>query len=189
MAGKLPRIGERLAGWRGVPGTRLAAGVEGERSSSMSVLGIRERLLGCWRLVGYGVAAAEGGEIDRPLGDSPLGTILYTPDGYMSAQLAGPGPYEDDEGPDAYYIAYSGPYDVDEQARTVAHQIQVSVIPSWLGTTQIRHVQFGEPDGLVLSTSEPRPRDGVMTTTTVSWSRQPRREELTLPHPLTQELT
>jgi hypothetical protein len=159
-----------------------------KRSSSMAELGIRERLVGCWRLVGYGVAV-EGGETDRPLGNSPLGTILYTPDGYMSAQLAGPGPHEDDQEPDAYYIAYSGPYDVDEQARTVAHQVQVSVIPSWLGTTQIRQVQFGEPDTLVLSTSEPRPRDGVMTTTTITWSRQPPRQEMTLPNPQTQELT
>jgi hypothetical protein len=93
----------------------------------------------------------------------------------MSAQLAGPGPYDDDQEPDAYFVAYSGPYDVDEQTRTVAHQVQVSVIPSWLGTTQIRRVQFREPGTLVLSASEPRPGDGVMVTTTVSWSRQPPR--------------
>jgi Lipocalin-like domain len=136
--------------------------------------GIRDRLAGCWRLVGYRVHAAEGGEIDRPLGDNPLGTILYTPDGYMSAQLARPGPYEDSDEPNAYYIAYSGPYDVDEQAKTVAHHVQVSVIPSWLGTTQIRQVQFGGPDTLELSASEPR-RDGVMYTTSISWSRQPPR--------------
>jgi hypothetical protein len=142
----------------------------------MSDLGIREQLVGCWRLVGFSVTAAEGGEIDRPLGDKPLGTILFTPDGYMSAQLARPGPYEDEQEPNAYYIAYSGPYDVDEQARTVAHQVEVSVIPSWLGTTQIRQVQFREPGTLVLSTSEQSPpRDGVMTTTTISWSRQPPR--------------
>ena len=135
--------------------------------------GIRERLVGSWRLVAYEVTANDGGKPDRPLGNDPLGTILYTPDGYMSAQLARPGPYADERGPDAYYIAYSGPYDVDEQARTVAHHVQVSVIPSWLGTTQLRHVQFGEPGALMLSASEQR--DGVVTTTTISWSRQPPR--------------
>jgi hypothetical protein len=143
----------------------------------MSEQGIRERLAGCWRLVGFDVTDADGAQTDRPLGDDLLGTILYTPDGYMSAQLARPGPYpDDDQEPDAYYIAYSGPYDVDEQAGTVAHQIQVSVIPSWLGTTQIRQVQFPEPGTLVLSTSDQSPpRDGVLTTTTISWSRQPPR--------------
>lgn len=153
----------------------------------MSAQGIRKQLAGCWRLVGYEVTAAAGGETDRPLGNNPLGTILYTPDGYMSAQLARPGPYDhDDQEPDAYYIAYSGPYDVDEQAGTVAHQVQVSLIPSWLGTTQIRQVQFPEPGTLVLSTSDHSPpRDGVRTTTTISWSRQPPRQEMTSPYPHT----
>jgi hypothetical protein len=141
----------------------------------MSEQSIRERLVGCWRLVGYSVTATQGGEADHPLGNNPLGTILYTPDGYMSAQLTRPGPYEDDQEPDAYAIAYSGPFDVDEQTRTVAHHVQVSVIPSWLGTTQIRQVQFPEPGTLVLSASEQSPHDGVMTTTTITWSRQPPR--------------
>jgi len=142
----------------------------------MSEPSIHERLSGCWRLAGYDVTAAEGGQTDRPLGDNPLGTILYTPDGYMSAQLARPGPYAaGDQEPDAYYIAYSGPYDVNEQAATVAHHLQVSVIPSWLGTTQIRHVRFREPGTLVLSASEPHSRDGAATTTTITWSRQPPR--------------
>jgi Lipocalin-like domain len=137
--------------------------------------GIRQRLVGCWRLLKYEVTAVDGGRIERPLGDNPLGTILYTPDGYMSAQLTRPGPYEDDQGPDAYYIAYSGPYDVDEQAGTVTHQVEVSVIPSWLGTKQVRQVQLREPGALVLSASEPHTRDGVLSTVSISWSRQPSR--------------
>jgi hypothetical protein len=126
---------------------------------------IRDRLVGGWRLTGYEVTAS--GKTDHPLGEDPLGTILYTPDGYMSAQLAGPGAYEDDDQPDAYYIAYSGPYDVDETNQTVAHHVQVSVIPSWLGTTQLRHAQFDGPDQLALSTSERR-GDGATSTTTIS---------------------
>jgi Lipocalin-like domain len=137
----------------------------------LSEPGIRERLIGCWRLAEFAVTGAGGSEIDRPLGDHPLGAILYTPDGYMSAQLARPGPYDNDQQPDAYYIAYSGPFDVDEQSRTVAHQVQVSVIPSWLGTTQVRRVHFREPGTLELSSCESR--DGVMTKTTICWSRQP----------------
>ena len=145
----------------------------------MSLSGMRERLVGCWRLVGYSVTADGGRDAaSHPLGDTLLGTILYTPDGYMAAQLAKPGPYENDQQPTAYAIAYSGPYDVDEQASTVAHQVQVSVIPSWLGTTQLRQVQFPDPGMLVLSASERSPsRDGVLTTTTttITWSRQPPR--------------
>ena len=121
------------------------------------------------------MTTAERDKTDRPLFDHPPGTILYTSDGYMSAQLARPGPYDDDQEPDAYYIAYSGPYDVDEQAGTVTHQVQVSVIPSWLGTAQIRRVQFHEPGTLVLSAAQPGSRDGVPTTTKISWSRLPAR--------------
>ena len=110
---------------------------------------IRERLVGGWRLTGYEVTA--GGKTDHPLGEDPLGTILYTPDGYMSAQLAGPGPYEDDDQPDAYYIAYSGPYDVDETNQTVAHHVQVSVYTKLAGhhAAPARSVRWPGPARLV----------------------------------------
>jgi hypothetical protein len=130
---------------------------------------IRDRLVGGWHLMGYEVTV--DGKTEHPLGDHPRGTILYTPDGYMSAQLAGPAPDKDDDRPDAYYIAYSGPYDVDETNRTVNHHVQVSVIPSWLGTTQHRRARFDGPDKLTLSVSEPG-AGGVTTTQTISWARQ-----------------
>jgi Lipocalin-like domain len=132
---------------------------------------IRDRLVGGWRLTGF--AETAGDRTEHPLGDDPRGTILYTPDGYMSAQLAGPGPYDDDDQPDAYYIAYSGPYDVDENNQTVTHHVQVSVISSWLGTTQLRHVHFQGPDQLVLS-AQPGSHGGT-TTQTINWARQPPR--------------
>jgi Lipocalin-like domain len=42
----------------------------------MSEQGIRDRLVGGWRLVDYSVTTAERDKTDRPLGDHPLGTIL-----------------------------------------------------------------------------------------------------------------
>jgi hypothetical protein len=134
------------------------------------VPGIREQLIGGWRLVSY-AERPPGGEATHPLGDNPLGAILYTPDGYMSAQLARPGPY-DDEQPDAYAIAYSGSYAVNEQAGTVDHQVQVSVIPGWVGSTQTRQVRFPGQGKLIL-TAEGSPREGE--TTTIIWARQPPR--------------
>jgi hypothetical protein len=113
---------------------------------------IRDRLVGGWRLTGYEVTT--GGKTDHPLGEDPL--------------------YDDDDQPDAYYIAYSGPYDVDETNQIVAHHVQVSVIPSWLGTAQLRQVRFHGSDTLALSASEPG-ADGVTSTTTIHWARQPPR--------------
>jgi hypothetical protein len=148
-----------------------AAGGGGRAGKEHLVPGIRERLVGGWRLVSY-TETSDGAEASHPLGDNPLGTILYTPDGYMSAQLAKPGPYDGDQQPDAYAIAYSGSYAVNEQAGTVDHQLQVSVIPGWVGSTQTRQVQFPEPGTLML-TAEGSPREGE--TTTIIWSRQPPR--------------
>jgi len=101
---------------------------------------IRDRLVGGWRLTGYEVNA--GGKTDHPLGDDPLGTILYTLDGYMSAQLAGPGPYKNDDLPDAYCIAYSGPYDADDASQTLAHhgcsdELQPGMIAGSSGVLQV----------------------------------------------------
>jgi hypothetical protein len=59
----------------------------------MTESGIREQLAGCWRLIGYSVTSVE---TEYPLGINPLGTILNTPDGYMSTQLAKPGLHQDD---------------------------------------------------------------------------------------------
>lgn len=52
----------------------------------MSLQNIRERLVGSWQLVEYS-ETSEGGETRHPLSAHPLGAILYTPDGYMSARL------------------------------------------------------------------------------------------------------
>jgi Lipocalin-like domain len=148
-----------------------AAGGGDRAGKEHLVSGIREQLIGGWRLVSY-TETPHGGEASHPLGDNPLGAILYTPDGYMSAQLARQGPYDDDQQPDAYAIAYSGSYAVDEQAATVDHQVQVSVIPAWVGSTQTRQVRFPEQGKLILTT-EGSPREGE--TTTIIWARQPPR--------------
>lgn len=49
---------------------------------------LRDAVLGGWELVSF-VSRDAGADDDRhPLGRAPLGLILYTADGYMSAQLA-----------------------------------------------------------------------------------------------------
>ena len=63
----------------------------------MAESGIREQLAGCWRLIGYSVTSVEGCETVYPLAINPLRAILYTPDGYMSAELAKPGLHQNDQ--------------------------------------------------------------------------------------------
>jgi hypothetical protein len=51
---------------------------------------LREGLIGAWRLVSCVETDVETGEIFLPMGEHHEGLILYTPDGYMSAQLSAP---------------------------------------------------------------------------------------------------
>ena len=97
------------------------------------------------------------------------------PRGICPPSWPGQRPNEDDAEPDGYYIPYSGPHDVDEQTRTVSHQVQMSVIPTWVGTTHIRSVQFRVPAMLELSASQPPPGESAMSRTAIIWSRQPLR--------------
>ncbi|HEX3955003.1 MAG TPA: hypothetical protein VHZ03_00050 [Trebonia sp.] len=54
----------------------------------MSEPGIREQLIGCWRLAGFDVTA-EGGQTDHPLGEDPLGTVQASviPSGRGTTQI------------------------------------------------------------------------------------------------------
>ncbi len=52
---------------------------------------LHEQLVGAWKLVSYVEKPTDGSEPFYPMGTEPQGIIMYTPDGYMSAQLMRPG--------------------------------------------------------------------------------------------------
>ena len=94
---------------------------------------LREQLIGAWRLVSYIERPRDGSPIRQPMTDRPQGLILYTPDGYMSAQLCAPERSHFTSGdwfvasPEEFkaeattYIAYSGPWQLGEQPGTIIH--------------------------------------------------------------------
>ncbi len=47
---------------------------------------LRDQLIGAWKLVSYQEMPADGSEPFEPLGPEPRGIIVYTRDGYVSAQ-------------------------------------------------------------------------------------------------------
>jgi hypothetical protein len=106
-------------------------------------------LVGAWRLVSYHASTDDGTPTVYPLGEDATGFLLYTADGYMSAQIMragrraydadGPGEGSDRESADAArgYLAYSGRYRVDENS-VVWHDAEVSLFPNWVGTTVSR---------------------------------------------------
>jgi hypothetical protein len=121
----------------------------------------------------------ETGAENHPFGEHPLGLILYTPDGYVSAQLQRP-PFADGDllhaTPEEYaaagssYIAYSGRFFIDEAKRSLSHEMAVSFFPNWLGQRQVRLVEVNG-ERLQLSTDGPQRFNGVLKTATLTWRR------------------
>jgi hypothetical protein len=143
---------------------------------------LRERLIGAWKLVSYVEKPVDGSEPMHPLGDQPQGIIMYTPDGYMSAQLMHPGrpPFasgdwfhgtiEEITEEASGYIAYSGPFHTNEAKQTLTHSMFVSLFPNWEGQTQPRVVKV-EGDMLHLSTEKPIKSGGKETMSYLTWKR------------------
>ncbi len=52
---------------------------------------LREQLIGAWKLVSYVEKPVDGSAPFYPFSEHPQGIIMYTPDGFMSAQLCSPG--------------------------------------------------------------------------------------------------
>lgn len=148
----------------------------------MSEKSLRERLVGAWALTSYVERDIETGVENRPFGEHPLGFVLYTPDGYVSAQLQRPDrpPFADGDllraTPKEYaaagssYIGYSGRFFIDEGKKTLSHEMAVSFFPNWLGQRQVRLVEVGN-DRLQLSTDGPQRFNGTLKTATLTWQR------------------
>jgi hypothetical protein len=162
-------------GTTGVTPSLAQPGVASSRS-------LRETLIGAWRLVSSVETDIKTGAVDRPLGDKPEGLILYTPDGYMSAQLSAADRPNFESGdmykgkPQEYvaaglsYLAYSGPYYVDEVNRIVDHEMFVSLFPNWKGQRQSRIVKLDDKE-LHLSPNRPLMFNGSLKMPTIIWRR------------------
>jgi hypothetical protein len=67
------------------------------------------------------------------------------------------------------YLAYSGPYSVDESTGVVHHHVAVSLLPNWLGSTQVRHTRL-DGDQLTITSTTPL-TDGGQVWSTLVWAR------------------
>ncbi|WP_127130195.1 lipocalin-like domain-containing protein [Georgenia sp. SYP-B2076] len=131
-----------------------------DRSSRLP-LRLREQIIGTWELVSY-TATGKDGKVTYPMGKDVTGVMLYTPDGYMSAQLmagdrapyASAGAYqgtaEEETAAVEGYVAYSGPFQVDEDTHVLKHRMSVSLYPNRVAELEDRHVEL-DGDQLTLS--------------------------------------
>ena len=116
------------------------------------------------------------------MGRNPEGLILYTTDGYMSAQLSS-GERDPFESGDIFrgstneyvkagrsYIAYSGPFHFDEKKGRLEHEMFVSFFPNWKGQRQVRLFEI-DKDRLHLGPDHPMTVDGRLQTASLIWKR------------------
>ena len=142
---------------------------------------LRDKIIGAWELVSYIERDSPDGPARYPHGEDALGLIMYTPDGYMSAQIMTPdrpaydqpiargGTTEQAAAAASGYLAYSGPYSVDESTGVVHHHVQVSLLPNWLGSVQVRYPEL-DGDRLTISSTTPLAGGGKVWSTLV-WAR------------------
>ncbi|KAL9610655.1 MAG: hypothetical protein Q9167_004664 [Letrouitia subvulpina] len=126
----------------------------GEQKSSL-----RFQLIGAWELVKYSAPKEQDhNNVVYPMGEDAQGIIMYTPDGYMSAQIQksgqpkfqiddlNAGTEEELRAVGKHYVAYTGPFYIDESGEMpiLQHHITNCTFPNWLGKTQRRTVVFSE---------------------------------------------
>jgi hypothetical protein len=142
---------------------------------------IASRLVGVWRLVSY-TDEQEGRKDSLPFGPEPEGFLIYTPDGFVSAQLMMPGrplfASRDWRGgtPDEYlqagrgYIAYCGAWKEDEDKGTVTHIPSVALVPNLISKGQLRSVTLNGAR-LTLSAAGVPDATGTCVTSRLEWQR------------------
>jgi hypothetical protein len=129
-------------------------------------------IIGTWRLVDYEVPGANP-DRRRPLGTEPLGLLIYTSDGYMSAQyMPGDRPHlaaarwhlaSDAEKLAAAdgYGGYGGRY--EWLGDRVVHYVEASLFPNWIGASLVRLVEFDGPTMIFSAEQKPdRPPTPVL---------------------------
>ena len=139
----------------------------------------KAKLLGAWQLQIYGVLI-DGEPRPGVLGENPVGLLMYTADGYMSAlMMSADRPVlrapslaaADDAGALAAArscIAYSGRFDVIGDQ--VQHHVMNAVLPDWVGQTLVRSI--GWEDGrLILSPPDEWTSSGKRVQRALTWRR------------------
>ena len=105
-----------------------------------------ERMVGLWSLISYDRTETDG-TATQPFGAAPVGRLLYTADGYMSAHIM-PGGDGAEDMPPASVVAYCGGWGVT--GGEVVHDVLIGsgTVPS--GTPVSREIDW-QDNHLVLS--------------------------------------
>jgi Lipocalin-like domain len=142
---------------------------------------LRDRILGGWELVSFISQNTDNGAVTYPLGRRACGLLMYTEDGFMSAQLTrGRQGGVNDPGSETVdsslsgYVAYGGRFEIDERSATLRHLVTISMLDDLLLQPQFRHASL-DGDRLTLSATATA-ADGTRSLNTLVWKRAGRDE-------------
>jgi hypothetical protein len=152
---------------------------------SMEVESTGPPLVDVWLLESYR-EFSDGQPSITPFGEAPKGILIYTADGFVSAQLMLPNrPMVGSEAWDAEsrelgemakgYIAYCGRYSVNPERREVVHRPMVALVPDLINHDQPRGLAL-TGDRLTLTTHRTS-RSGELVTTDLVWRRLPKADD------------
>jgi hypothetical protein len=142
-------------------------------------------LLGTWHLLRWDISYSDGRPPTLPYGADATGLILYTADGWMNACIGRarrPSLSSDSvrSAPEAERLAafeswfqYAGPYTLRESGGRlqVVHRVTHALNPNFVGTEQVRNVDFDAEGTLTLSASDTVPGSSVERHHRLRWGR------------------
>lgn len=149
----------------------------------MSEGSLREKLCGVWTLERF-IDIRDGNEVVHSMGENATGYISYSPDGWISVQIMSAereqfdnadiigGTTEQLAKASTSYFAYAGTYVTDEAEQTVTHHLDFCLIPNWVNTAQLRHVELSENNTLLTLSADPMVFDGVTHNPELRWRRR-----------------
>ena len=143
-------------------------------------------LLGTWHLVRWEITYGDGRKPTLPFGDQATGLIQYTHDGFMNACIARDGrlnlssesvlsaPEAERLSAFETYFQYAGPYAIrgEPGRQQVVHTVSHSLNPNFVGTQQVRNMEFASDGNLTLSASDTLPGTAVARHHRLTWSRR-----------------
>jgi hypothetical protein len=109
---------------------------------------LREQMIGTWKLESRTVKKPDGSVSPLPGWDKAVGYITYDRTGFMSLQFMQLDRTK--ESGTSSYVAYFGPYTVDEATKTVTHHHTGDLNPDGVAASQPREVVL-EGDKLSLN--------------------------------------
>ena len=145
----------------------------------------KQDLVGTWQLESWTIGYSNRDEFTYPYGEDPVGLLVYSNDGWMSASIArreragfpADVPYRkipDADKADAFssYFQYAGRYRVVDG--DVIHYVTHSLNPNFPGSQQLRHAEL---DGQTLVLSGKDQVGDVIRFHSLVWHKLPPTEE------------